>query len=118
MGSNRDSLRLALLVAIAALVAAVIPVWPYGLYTLLRLVVTGVALFAIYVLGTGDPKRTIGLVTVALLFNPIIPIHLSRLAWFPIDLGVAFWFWRIIDSEVSIRRTTDDGASTPPHPPA
>jgi hypothetical protein len=118
MGSNRDSLRLALFVAIAALVAAVIPVWPYGLYTLLRLVVTGVALFAIYVLGTGDPKRTIGLVAVALLFNPIIPIHLSRLVWFPIDLGVAFWFWRIIDSEVSTRRTTDDGASTPPDPPA
>jgi Family of unknown function (DUF6804) len=101
MDSNRENLRLALWVAIAALVAAVVPIWPYGLYTLLRLLVTGVALFALYVLGTRDPKRTVGLVVVALLFNPLVPVHLSRLAWLPVDLGVAYWFWRIIDGSLS-----------------
>ena len=99
MESNRENLRTALWVAIALLVAAVIPVWPYGLYTLLRLAVTGVALFALYVLGTGEPKQTIGLAGVALLFNPVIPVELSRTLWFPINLGVAYWFWTIIDKE-------------------
>jgi hypothetical protein len=42
--TDDDTLRIALWVAIAALVGAVLPIWPYGYYTLLRLIVTGVAL--------------------------------------------------------------------------
>jgi hypothetical protein len=114
--TNRENLRLALWVAIAAQAAAVLPIWPYGLYTLLRLLTTSVALFAIYVLGTGDPKRTIGLAVVALLFNPIVPVHLSRLIWLPINLGVAFWFWRIIEESFPPRDRQDAG--TPPGSPA
>ena len=110
MDSNRENLRLALWVAIAALVAAVVPIWPYGLYTLLRLVVTGVALFALYVLRTGDAKRTVGLAVVALLFNPLVPVQLSRLAWLPIDLGVAYWFWRIIEGSPGLNA---DGSGKP-----
>ena len=115
MDSHRENLRLALWVAIAALVAAVIPIWPYELYKLLRLLVTGVALFAMYVLGTTDPKRTVGLVIVALLFNSIVPVHLSRLTWLPINLGVAFWFWRIIEGTLTPRdrRDADISPSTP-----
>jgi len=111
MDSNRENLRLGLWVAIAALVVAVVPIWPYGLYTLVRLVVSSVASFAIYVLGTSDSKRTVALVVVALLFNPIAPVHLSRLAWLPIDLGVAFSFWRIIEGNLTPR-------GTPPGSPA
>ncbi len=113
MESSRGNLRVALWVAIALLVAAVIPIWPYDLYMLVRLVVTGVALFSLYVLGTSDSIRTVGLVAVALLFNPAIPIHLSRLLWFPIDLGVAYWFWTIVDRELSERPQNGDDSGTP-----
>ena len=102
MESSRENLRIALWVAIAVLVAAVIPIWPYGLYTLLRLVVTGVALYSLYVLGNSDPKQTIGLVVVALLFNPIVPVDLSRLLWFPIDLCVSCISLKVSSPRVQI----------------
>ena len=92
--SKRENLRLALLVAAASLAMAVLPIWPYGLYTLLRLFVTGVSLFALFVIGIGSPKQTLGYVVVALVFNPVIPVSLHQIAWLPIDLGVAYWFWQ------------------------
>ncbi|HIF94976.1 MAG TPA: hypothetical protein EYQ60_17910 [Myxococcales bacterium] len=95
MTTHREILNIALWIAIAILVAAVIPIWPYGLYTLLRLVVTGTALYSLFVLGASDPRRTVGLILVAVLFNPLFPVHLTRVIWLPIDLGVAFWFWRL-----------------------
>lgn len=118
MDAHRETLRLALRVAIAALVAAVLPIWPYGLYTLLRLVVTGVALFALVVLGTNDSKRTIRLVAVALVFNPLVPVHLSRMTWIPIDLGVAYGFWRMINGALAVKAATNDESSPPSESPA
>jgi hypothetical protein len=91
-----DVLRLALWVAIVGLVLAVVPIWPYGYFVLLRLAVSAVAICGLVVLGIGDPKRTVGLSIVALLFNPILPVHLTRAIWFPIDLGIAFWFWKLV----------------------
>jgi hypothetical protein len=83
-------------VSVAALVIAVPPIWPYGYYVLLRLVVTAVATFAIVVLRRGGVADLVGLAVVALLFNPIIPVHLPKLAWVPIDLGVAAYFWSLV----------------------
>ena len=100
--SNHDNVCLALLVAAGLLVLSVIPIWPYGLYTVLRLVITGVALFAIYGLGISNTKQTIGLVVVALLFNPVVPVPLPQLIWIPIELSVAFWFWKISQSDAVI----------------
>jgi hypothetical protein len=59
---------------------------PYGYYTLLRLVVTIVFVWAAYV--AFQRKRNIlpyayGLL--ALLFNPIIPIYLDKVLWAVID---------------------------------
>jgi hypothetical protein len=73
---------------------------PYGFYTLLRLVVTITAGLVAY----GWLQRDRGSVVpfafggIAILFNPLIPVHLSRAAWAPIDLVVAAAFllamWR------------------------
>jgi hypothetical protein len=52
MNDRRDFLRASLWAAIAMLIAAIVPMWPYGFYTLLRLVITGVSIFAIITLGT------------------------------------------------------------------
>ena len=72
---------------------------------MLRLVITGVALFAIYGLGISNTKQTIGLVVVASLFNPVVPIPLPQFIWIPIDLSVAFWFWKISQSDAVINES-------------
>jgi len=77
------------------------PAWPDGIYTLLRLAVTLVAIYGIFALGTGKPWQKMGLAVVALLFNPFVTVRLPRLLWAPIDLGVAYWFWTIIDRQLS-----------------
>ena len=95
MAINREQLRIALLISIGLLIAAIFPIWPYGYYVFLRLAVSATAGCALYVLGGSDSIRTIFLVAVILLFNPVIPVHLSHTGWLPIDLGVSVWFWTI-----------------------
>ncbi len=108
MISQRNSLKIALWVAIVGLVLAVIPIWPYGYYTLLRLVVSGVSLFALVVLGAQDTSRTVGLTVVTLLFNPFIAVELTRTIWLPIDLGVAAWFGYIVTQQLSAPPSNDE----------
>ncbi len=74
-----------LLVAIADL--------PYGYYTLLRLVITASAIFLVWT--ASELKKTFWLVLmgiVAILFNPIIPVHLTKEIWVVIDVIVAVLF--------------------------
>ena len=63
---------------------------PYGYYNLLRFVVCGVAGYAAF-RASEIGKKGWGLtfVVVALLFNPVIPVHLGREAWVLVDLGIA-----------------------------
>ena len=91
-------MKLALKVAIVLLVLAVIPVWPYGYYLLLRVVVFAVTLYLAIAgasLGTGHRAA---LVVLAVLFNPVFDVSLTRLVWLPIDVGVAYYFWRLSES--------------------
>ncbi|HUW19431.1 MAG TPA: DUF6804 family protein [Sedimentisphaerales bacterium] len=83
---------------IPALIAALMLVgalerWPYGYYQLLRLVVCGVGVFVAY-MAYNWKKLWVTWVFgfVALLFNPLVPIHLSREIWQPIDLICAISF--------------------------
>ena len=67
--------------------------WPYGYYILLRFVVCGSAAFVAY-LGYLINKQwiiwTFGII--AVLFNPLILIHLNRELWAFIDVIVAVIF--------------------------
>jgi len=63
---------------------------PYGYYTLLRLVACGVFAFAAFV--SFDRKhKTLPWVYVllALLFNPIIKVHLPKEVWAFVDVAAA-----------------------------
>jgi len=64
---------------------------PYGYYTLLRFVVCGTTAYGAYFASTEEKKPawawTFGII--AVLFNPFIPIHLSRDIWAVIDVAVA-----------------------------
>lgn len=80
---------------IARIGAAILLFWaldrhPYSYYTLLRFIVCGVTAYGAYFaseLGKKGWAWTFGII--AILFNPIIPIHLNRSTWAIIDLGVA-----------------------------
>ena len=80
---------------VARIVAATLLLWalarhPYGYYTLLRFVVCGVTAYGAY-LAVGFKKAGWAWVLgcVAVLFNPVIPLHLNREIWSFIDIGVA-----------------------------
>jgi uncharacterized membrane protein YccC len=65
---------------------------PYGYYTLLRFVVCGTTAYGAYFASTDEQKKpawawTFGII--AILFNPFIPIHLSRDIWAVIDVAIA-----------------------------
>ena len=65
---------------------------PYGYYTFTRIVTCGVAAWIAVVgfqEGSIDKAWSIALALIAVLFNPIIPIHLDRSTWFYLDIGAA-----------------------------
>jgi hypothetical protein len=67
--------------------------WPYGYYQLLRLVVCGVAVYIAFTAYGWQKMWAVWLFGfIALLFNPLIPIHLSRELWQPIDVICALLF--------------------------
>jgi len=80
-------------ISVVALIPAAVVLWPYGYYTLLRWVITITASFVAY---TANQLNRSGwmwaFVIVALLFNPIAPVHLDRETWVVIDLIVAAIF--------------------------
>ena len=66
---------------------------PYGYYKLLRWVVTTVAvIMAFQCIVSEKIYWTIPVVKIAILFNPILPIHLDRETWRVIDIAVAVIF--------------------------
>ena len=73
------------LIAAIMLLVAIAPL-PYGYYQFLRWVICGIAIY-IAVIGYRWKKTWATWVfgAIAVLFNPIIPIHLSREVWLPID---------------------------------
>lgn len=65
---------------------------PYGYYTLLRIVVCAFAVAVFACAWDGDAPTRIWPLTfvgVAIVFNPLIPIHLDRATWFFLDVGAA-----------------------------
>lgn len=85
--------NIASIISIIFLLLAIPAIWPYGYYILLRWIVTASAIFLIWV--AYDSKKTFWLFLmgiVAILFNPIIPVHLDKGTWVIIDLVVAIVF--------------------------
>jgi len=67
--------------------------WPYGYYTLLRFVVCAAAVFVAY---EGYVWRSLWACWlfgfIAALFNPLVPVHLRRSTWQPLDILAAAAF--------------------------
>ena len=86
---NLTLARILPLVGIVVLVAAYADM-PYGYYTLLRIVITGLALIQVYYLfklcGRDARSMAINLSLVAFaliaaLYNPVLPVYLARSEW-------------------------------------
>ena len=83
----------------ALLIVALLPL-PIGYYTLLRIVVTAIAAWIAWREGNNGRRLVAALfVVIALLFNPVFPVHLnSRALWTPIDLCASgiFLFYALV----------------------
>lgn len=66
---------------------------PYGYYTFLRIVVTlYTLLLAFYAHDQSKNNTMILFLSIAILFNPLIPIYLSKDVWGIIDVATAVLF--------------------------
>lgn len=65
---------------------------PYGYYTLLRIVICGSGAFGAFLIYAAYQRRWYSVpfaaapAIIALLYNPLIPVHLTRDIWLPINL--------------------------------
>ncbi len=72
------------------LLLAVASFWPYGYFQILRWVIAGVAIFNAHEAYKLNKLLWFWvMVVVAILFNPIAPIHLAKEVWIIIDVIVA-----------------------------
>ena len=95
---------------IVMLVAALLP-WPYGYYNFLRICVCGAAAFLAYQQWTHDnaaSKWVVVLAAIGVLYNPLVPIHLTREIWSVLNVATAAAFVGHLRSLQFILRETSE----------
>ncbi len=78
-----------LTISIWLLFIAVIPIIPYPFYLLLRLIVSITCLYTYFKtkhIYYRKPWTRPALLIIGILFNPIVPFHLMRIFWIPVDI--------------------------------
>ena len=67
--------------------------WPYGYYTILRWItcITSI-LVALQAFEKNINWAKVVFIVIAILFNPLASIYLSRNTWIPIDIITAIFF--------------------------
>lgn len=87
---DNKSKNIATIISVVLLILSVIGRWPYGFYTLLRIIVFGTTVYLSW-LAYRNEKQSWAWVFgfIALIFNPLIPLYLDRDLWKAIDLIVA-----------------------------
>jgi len=91
---NLKNKNILTIIASAFLLIALFDGLPYGYFTLLRFVVCAIGIYLAYKIYE-DNKESLWVWAfgfVAILFNPIIIIHLQREQWWVIDLIVGIFF--------------------------
>jgi len=81
------------IISIIFLLVALFPIGEYGYYILLRLIVCATASYSAYQAYLNHKEIwTWVMAMIAILFNPVMPIHLSKEIWMPIDLITSIIF--------------------------
>lgn len=78
---------------------AILPIMPYGYYMLLRVVICGVCLWQIISVYNQKATLPVGLCLIALLYNPIFSVHLTRGVWTILNIGTLIYFLSIMKKE-------------------
>jgi hypothetical protein len=87
------NVRSGAIVAATLCLIAMAPGLPYGYFTILRLVVCGVAIFSAFTLFEKKSERLAWMcVAAAVIFNPIFKVHLGRELWWFADGLTAILF--------------------------
>lgn len=98
------------LVPVALLVVALLP-WPYGFYNFLRLGICVVSLGLTYAQWKHDDAVSgwvVAFGAIALLYNPLLPVYLTREIWSVLNIvtaGLFIWHFWIIRQMVRASRT-------------
>jgi len=98
-------------VIVAVMLFLALASWPYGYYQLLRIFVCGVSAYAAFLAYNCQRIWATWIFGfIAVLFNPLIPIHLSRELWEPIDVvcGVLFIVIAIKSMYLQYHRTKNE----------
>lgn len=91
MKTNKNK-NIAIIISVILLFLAMIEGWPYGFFTLLRLVVFGTTAYLSWLAYKSEKQAwTWVFGFIALVFNPLIPLHLGRDLWIVVDLLVALF---------------------------
>lgn len=88
---NKNSIKLFFLIPAILLFIAPLISFPYGFYTLLRIIVTltsAVIIYQSYKINRINEHLIIFLF-ILILYNPLIPIYLSREVWLPINFATS-----------------------------
>jgi len=86
------SIKPAVIASIVLLVLAIFP-WPYGYYTLLRLIVCLTAALLAWVSHKRQMVQWVWIMVFsAVVFNPVIVVHFGKELWAVIDLITAIVF--------------------------
>lgn len=81
-------------ITMIGLLIAVIPIWPYVFYQLLKLVVCGTAIFSAYLYNKEKNKKWMWImIVIAVIFNPINALYFGHFLWSIVDLIVAVLFF-------------------------
>lgn len=81
-------------VAMILLLVAVIPIWPYVFYQILKLVIFGAAVYSAYLYNKERNKKWMWrMVIIAIIFNPINALYFGHFFWSIIDLIVSWFFY-------------------------
>ena len=81
-------------IAMIVLLIAVIPIWPYVFYQILKLGVFGAAAFSVYLYHKEKNKTWMMImIVIAIIFNPINALYFGHFFWSIIDLVVAALFY-------------------------
>jgi uncharacterized membrane protein HdeD (DUF308 family) len=79
-----------LLIAGAMLLLAIPPIWPYAYYQLMRIVVCIAGVLGAYIAFKHKRSAWVWVLgVIAVLFNPLAPIHLDKESWVIPDLIAA-----------------------------
>ena len=89
MKANKNK-NIAIVISATFLFLAMFSGWPYGFFTLLHLIVFGTTTYLTWSAYRSEKQTWIWIFGfIALVFNPLIPLHLGRDLWMWVDLLVA-----------------------------